>query len=313
MNMSKNIPALGDVNPAKALEMLNEVRIKRALARRSFLRNVGLAGAGMVAGAVLEGCSSSTHAQSGVMPSDVLNFALNLEYLEAEFYSVATTGQTLSSSVTGGTSAVVSSPSNAAVPFVTQEIQDMANEIASDEMLHVQFLRNALGTAAVAEPAINLQALGNPFSNENQFLTIARAFEDVGVSAYAGAATDLVSNTTYLQAAAQILAVEAYHAGAIRTNLILKENSWLPQTMGAQLPAPPVPAPVDASDVPPQDPQPFSLVTAHYFTTIQSPNNALAVIRTPSQVLMIVYGATTTGVSSGGFFPNGVNGAIKTT
>ena len=151
--MSKNIPALGDMNPAKALEMMNEVRIKRALARRSFLRNVGLAGAGMVAGAVLEGCSSSTHAQSSVMPSDVLNFALNLEYLEAEFYSVATTGQTLRSSVTGGTSTVASSPSNAAVPFVTQEIQDMANEIASDEMLHVQFLRNALGTAAVAEPA----------------------------------------------------------------------------------------------------------------------------------------------------------------
>jgi hypothetical protein len=310
MDMKSTIPALGDVNPKKALEIMNELRINRALARRNFLRNVGLAGAGMVAGAVVEGCSSSTHAQSGVMPSDVLNFALNLEYLEAEFYSVATTGQTLASSVTGGTSMVQTSANNVAVPFVTQEVQDMANEIANDEMLHVQFLRTALGTAAVAEPPINLQALGNPFDNENDFLTLARAFEDVGVSAYAGAAPDLVSNTTYLQAAAQILAVEAYHAGAIRLNLILKENGWLPQTSGAQLPAPPVPAAVDSMDVPPQDPQPFSLATAHYFTTLP---NGLAVIRTPSQVLMIVYGSTAVGTMSGGFFPSGVNGAIKST
>jgi hypothetical protein len=313
MDMKKDIPALGDVNPKKALEIMNEVRINRALARRNFIRNVGLAGAGMVAGAVMEGCSSSTHAQSGVMPNDVLNFALNLEYLEAEFYSVATTGQTLGTGVIGGATMVQTNALNAAVPFVTQEVQDMANEIANDEMLHVQFLRSTLGTAAVAEPAINLQALGNPFDNENDFLTIARAFEDVGVSAYAGAATDLVSNLPYLQAAAQILAVEAYHAGAIRLNLILKENSWLPQTSGAQLPPPPVPAPVDSMDVPPQDPQPFSLATAHYFTTIQNPNNALAVIRTPAQVLMIVYGVTTTGQTSGGFFPSGVNGTIKST
>jgi hypothetical protein len=314
MDMKTSIPALGDVNPKKALEIMNEVRINRAVARRNFLRNVGLAGAGMVAGAVMQGCSSSsTHAQSGPMPSDVLNVALNLEYLEAEFYSVATTGQTLSSNVTGGTSMVQTNALNAQVPFVTQEVQDMANEIANDEMLHVQFLRSTLSSAAVSEPPINLQALGNPFDNENDFLTLARAFEDVGVSAYAGAATDLVSNTAYLQAAAQILAVEAYHAGAIRLNLILKENSWLPQTSGAQLPPPPVPGPVDSMDVPPQDPQPFSLANAHYFTTIQSPNNALAVIRTPSQVLMIVYGVTTTGQTSGGFFPSGVNGTIKST
>jgi hypothetical protein len=311
MDMKSKIPALGDVNPKKALEIMNEVRINRAVARRNFLRNVGLAGAGMVAGAVMEGCSSSTHAQSsGIVPSDVLNFALNLEYLEAEFYSVATTGQTLSSTVTGGTSTVQANANNTAVPFVTQEVQDMANEIANDEMLHVQFLRNALSTAAVAEPVINLQALGNPFDTENDFLSLARAFEDVGVSAYAGAATDLVSNPTYLQAAAQILAVEAYHAGAIRLNLILKENGWLPQTSGAALPAPPVPAPVDSNDVPPQDPQPFSIATAHYFTTLP---NGLAVIRTPSQVLMIVYGSTAVGTTSGGFFPSGVNGNIKST
>lgn len=263
----------------------------------------------MVAGAVLEGCSSSTHAQSTVMPNDVLNFALNLEYLEAEFYSVATTGSTLSASVTGGTSMATG---GSQVPFVTKEVQDMAFEIANDEMLHVAFLRSTLGSAAVAEPSINLAALGIGFANENDFLTLARAFEDTGVSAYAGAAPALISNTAYLQAAAQILAVEAYHAGGIRSTLILKQNSWLPQSSGAQLPAPAVPGALDSSDVPPQDPQPYNVASAHYFTTIQSPNNALAVIRNTSEVLAIVYGNSAIGTKSGGFFPNGLNGAINT-
>ncbi len=309
--MSTRIPALGDIPPAKALASITELSKNRALARRNFLRNVGLAGAGMAVGAVLEGCSGSgmSHAQSTVMPSDVLNFALNLEYLEAEFYAVATTGSTLSSSVSGGASMATG---GSKVPFVTQEVQDMAFEIAQDEMLHVAFLRSALGSAAVAEPSINLNALGIGFANENDFLTLARAFEDTGVSAYGGAATLLASNTTYLQAAAQILAVEAYHAGGIRTNLILKQNGWLPQTSGAQLAAPAVPGALDSMDVPPQDPQPFSAAAAHYFTTIQSPNNALAVIRNPSEVLAIVYANAAVGTKSGGFFPNGLNGNINT-
>ena len=56
------------------------------------------------------------------------------------------------------------------------------------------------------------------FATQAQFLTLARAFEDTGVSAYAGAATLLSGNN--LQAAAQILAVEAYHAGNIRLYVV---------------------------------------------------------------------------------------------
>ncbi|MGH9763178.1 MAG: ferritin-like domain-containing protein, partial [Blastocatellia bacterium] len=137
---------------------------------------------------------------------------------------------------------------------------------------------------AVAEPAINLNALGIGFANEAQFLTLSRAFEDTGVSAYAGAATLLTGNN--LQAAAQILATEAYHAGNIRLNVV--QN-------GITVPA------TDSMDIPP---------TEQAFFPVDS--NALAIKRTPSQVLAIVYASQTAGTKSGGFFPNGVNGNINT-
>ena len=85
--------------------------------------------------------------------------------------------------------------------FTDPRIADIAAEINADETLHVKFLRSALGGSAVAEPVINLNALGIGFASQAQFLTLARAFEDTGVSAYAGAATLLSGNN--LQAAAQ--------------------------------------------------------------------------------------------------------------
>jgi hypothetical protein len=261
------------------------IRYKKVFARRGFLKNVGLAGAGIAAGAIIQGCSdnsSSSNPKAQTIPeTDVLNFALNLEYLEAEFYSVAVTGTTLASSVTGGTSTATG---GAKVTFTDTRIADIAAEILNDEMLHVKFLRTALGAMAVAEPAINLNALGIGFASQAEFLTLSRAFEDTGVSAYAGAATLLSGNN--LQAAAQILAVEAYHAGNIRLNVVQQ---------GITVPA------TDSQDVPPDE--------KHFFPVDA---NALAIKRTPSQVLAIVYANAASGTASGGFFPSGLNGNIKT-
>jgi hypothetical protein len=282
--MTNKTESFVGIDPGQAEQELNLLRYRRALARRSFIKNVGLAGVGVAVGAMVEGCGtgSTTNAQTPTIPeTDVLNFALNLEYLEAEFYSVAVTGSTLSSSITGGTSAATG---GAKVTFTDSRLADIAAEISADETLHVKFLRSALGVSAVAEPTINLNALGIGFATQAQFLTLARAFEDTGVSAYAGAATLLTGNN--LQAAAQILAVEAYHAGNIR--LYAVEDAIV------------VPA-TDSQDVPPTE--------QHFFPTDA---NGLAIKRTTSQVLAIVYANVAAGTKSGGFFPNGLNGNIKT-
>jgi Ferritin-like domain len=106
------------------------IRYKRALARRNFIKNVGPAGAGIAAGVVIQGCSdnsTSTNPKAQTVPeTDVLNWALNLEYLEAEFYSAA---------VTGGTSTATG---DARVAFTDTRIAEIANEFYNDEVLHVK-------------------------------------------------------------------------------------------------------------------------------------------------------------------------------
>lgn len=266
-------------------QQLNISRYRRALSRRTLLTNLGLATVSVAAGSVLTSClGSGTAVSAATIPeSDVLNFALNLEYLEAEFYAFAVTGSGLSSADRGGAGSVTGGKK---VNFTDARVADIAAQIALDELHHVRFLRSALGSAAVAEPVIKLDALGIGFTADSDFLTLARAFEDTGVSAYAGAATLLTGNN--LQAAAQILGTEAYHAGTIRTEVIIKAITT---------------PPIDANDVPP---------TEQHFFPVDS--NGLAIKRTTSQVLQIVYAAPgVTGAQSGGFFPSGLNGNIKTT
>ena len=127
------------------------------------------------------------------------------------------------------------------------------------------------------------------------FLAAARQFTALGGSAYVGSAQFLISNPTVLTAAAQILGAEGQHAGAI-AYLCVNQNITS--------------APIDAQDVPPS--------SSNYFTV--SSGTALSPSRATNQVLGVAYGtstATTTvptsGTTMGGFFPNGVNGNIKST
>lgn len=213
--------------------------------------------------------------------ADILTFALNLEYLEAEFYSVATSGRTLADADTGGKGMAGATKGGRKVNFSNADLGRLANEIAEDELHHVRFLRSALGDGAVAKPAIDLDALGIGFKNDAEFITLARAFEDVGVSAYRGAAK-LIKNNDYLDAAAGILSTEAYHAGHLRSHAVYA-NVMCPK--------------LDSKDMPPTNRE-----------WVPTDKNGLVVGRTPGEVGAIVRGSDPSG---GAFFPKGMNGAIK--
>jgi hypothetical protein len=288
----------------------------KAVSRRRFL-----VGAGGVAGlAVASGCGGNKSTSSGgssgsgsgstVTDADILNFALNLEYLEAEFYLRAVTGAGLSSTDAGSGAGTVTG--GVQVTFQTPAIQQYATEIANDEQAHVQFLRQALGSAAVSRPAIDFtdafnaaaSAAGigssfNPFADEDSFLLGAFVFEDVGVTAYHGAASLLTSKTN-LAAAAGILGTEAYHAGEIRTLIAQLGGTYL--TTANQISA--LRATAGGGNE-----------TALSSTTIvAADSNSISYDRTTNQVLHIVYLSPAAGVvSKGGFFPSGMNGTITAT
>jgi hypothetical protein len=200
----------------------------------------------------------------------------------------------------------------AMVPFQTPAIQQFANEIANDEKEHVELLRSALGSSAVSMPDIDFtnafnaaaSAAGigssfNPFSSETNFLLGAFVFEDVGVTAYHGAAP-LISSTAILAAAAGIVGTEAYHAGAIRTLIAQMGGATL--TAATKIQALRAAAGGGAE------------TTLTPTTIVNADSNSISYDRTPSQVLHIVYLSAAAGVvSKGGFFPNGMTGTITAT
>ncbi|MDE1162531.1 MAG: ferritin-like domain-containing protein [Acidobacteriaceae bacterium] len=328
----------------------------QSLVEKSRTRRAFLAGAGSVAAAAaLAGCSDdgtiALPATSTVTDADILTFALNLEYLEAEFYLRAATGAGLASANIGGSSAgAVTVPTTTKLSGLTSFQQNLLNELAYTEQQHVVYLRSALtaaGATPINRPAIDfvnsfnaiasLATIGssfNPFVNFDSFITAAAIFEDVGVTAYNGAAP-LISaagvKAGYLAAAAGIMATEAYHGGALRGyiinqavtlgttaypyytyfNLIQGVVSSLSSSYGTLNLA-------GAS----------ATATVTVPTTVTSDNavpadsNALAYHRTTDQVLHVVYGTfsptsgSTTpaaGVTKGGFFPAGLNGNITAT
>ncbi len=277
--------------------------------RRDMLRG-GSVGALAAFAATAGLLSSATPANAqGVTDNDILNFALNLEYLEAEYYLRAVTGQGLAASDRTGIGTPGAVTGGRQLKFESQAFQHYALEIAQDEQNHVQFLRSVLGASAVAAPAIDIQnsfdtlaqVLGyppgfDPYASEVNFLLGAYVFEDVGVTAYLGAAP-LVQSKTVLSAAGAILAVEAYHASEIRLQLL--QRGFAQPTV--QISA------LRASLSGAADDQ--GVILNGRGNIVPTDSNSLVFSRTTRQVLNIVYGAAN--ASSGLFFPQGLNGTIK--
>jgi len=286
---------------------------ENGLSRRRLLQKAAFGGGAVMLGGTLAGCGGflgddDSGSSNRATDADVLNFALNLEYLEAEYYLIGTQGRRLNNSDIGTGADAVTGGNQ--VTFATQRIKDYADEITADEEAHVKFLRAALGGAAVPRPAINLresfnalaQAAGlgssfDPFANEVNFMIGAFIFEDVGVTAYKGAAP-LISNKTFLEAAAGILAVEAYHAGNVR-NLLLE--------LGQQSVTQAVSDLRDNLDGAGDKDQGIEL--GGRANIVPTDSNGIAFSRSTREVLNIVYGQVN--AAQGLFFPNGLNGTIR--
>ena len=283
--------------------------------RRGLLKTAGLGAIALGAAAATTAIATVPARAQAVTDADILNFALNLEYLEAEFYLRATTGVGLQAADRGTNPGTVTGGSM--VPFQTNRLRLAANDIAMDELSHVQFLRAALGSAAVVEPTINLstsfttlaRAAGivpstgtfNPFADEESFLLGAYIFEDVGVTAYHGAAPLITSASGYLTYAAGILAVEAYHAGEIRSLIATSANANLAQYAAkiSNLRA-------TLSGGTRDD---FGPILNGEFNIAPTDSNAIAFSRTTTQVLKVVYGGGKP--SNHLFYPNRMNGNIS--
>ncbi|MFN3434851.1 MAG: ferritin-like domain-containing protein [Sphingomonas sp.] len=341
-----------------------DARVRRREERRDFFRSALGAVAVTAAGGAALGLADQAAAQTTTYTDvDILNFALNLEYLEAQFYAYATTGSGLAANLQTGAGTQGAVRGGQQVPFSDPVVARYAREIAADEVAHVAYLRNALGNSAVAQPVIDISvgansafsaaavAAGlitaggtfNPYANDESFLLGAFLFEDVGVTAYKGAAPLLTK--TYIEAAAGILAVEAYHAATIRSELYrrgLATGSTLIAQVGkisdardsldggsdldqgiasttsvapgqvTPTPTPTATATATPTPTPTTTPTPTPTPATVYTISNIVPTDAygIAYSRSANQVLNIVY-LNAAATSAGGFFPSGLNGTIK--
>ena len=317
-------------NPV-SLDLLQK-RAEKIAERRRFFRKSGGFAVGMAGGAILAACGGgggdaigqAVPGGNGPSDIDILNFALNLEYLEAQFYQYAVFGVGLPDAQLGGTGTRGTVRGGRAVPFKDPVVAQYAREIAKDEADHVRFLRAALGSAAVAQPDIDVSADINgafssaaraaglikageafdPYASDEAFLFGAFIFEDVGVTAYKGAAP-LITNKTYLEAAAGILAAEAYHAGLVRTVLYAKGIETPSLRAGADA----ISNARDTLDGSTDVDQGIT-GTADTSNIVPLDGDGIAYSRTPGDVLNIVY-LTPGAADRGGFFPSGVNGTLN--
>lgn len=179
---------------------------EESVSRRDALSLFGSLGAKLALAATplaLGFTARSLSAQAAPTEVQILNFALTLEELEAEFYVRGLAAPGL-------------------IPAADRAIFE---NIRDHEIIHVQFLRGQLQGAAIAKPTFDFTG-GNgsnngpfsPFTNYDVFKVLAQGFEDLGVRAYKGQAPNLLAlgrRATLLQAL-RIHSVEARHASEVR-------------------------------------------------------------------------------------------------
>lgn len=162
------------------------------MSRRKFLNY-----AGATTGLVVLGAACKKESLSGVDLGSgdfgILNYAYALEQLEAAFYIQVVAG-----------------------PYYASASADeklFLKDIRDHEVAHREFFKAALGSNAIAPIELDFSSVN--FGDRSSVLNTAKAFEDLGVSAYNGAGA-LLTNGAFLTVAGKIVSVEARHAAWIR-------------------------------------------------------------------------------------------------
>ncbi len=324
------------------LQVLDACDTRRAH-RRDFLRSAGSVSAAVAGASLLAACGGNNDTQPVPTPTpsptpsgtptpvptpatdaDVLNFALNLEYLEAQFYSFAANGTGLSADLLTGAGTPGAVTGGRQVSFTDPIVAQYAREIAADERAHVAYLRDAIGATRVAQPAIDLGvAATSAFSNaaraaglitgaastfdvygsDENFLLGAFLFEDVGVTAYRGL-IGAIGAQALREAAAGLQAAEAYHAGLIRA-VLYRKGIAAPSLIDATESISTARDSLDGVTDIDQGVKPVNNAS----NIVPTDGSGLTFVRAPSQVLNIAY-LNRASVTAGGFFPAGVNGFL---
>ncbi len=296
-------------------DAIDLVRNRRS-SRRALIQKALTGGAVIAAGMVLPELALPRAARAQALTdADIFNFALNFEYLEAEYYTLGTTGRTIEDLGVSTGNATGGINGGRQVNFSTPAYRDFALEIAQDERNHVATLRSVLSNAAIPRPTIDYtnafnaaaRAAGigdsfDPFANEVNFLLGGFTFSEVTVTALIGAAP-LLTSPDSVESAAGFLGVEGYHIGGIRLRIF---QSGEPAITNAQK----VSDLRDTLDGTTAD-KDQGVTLNGAANLVATDNNSLAFARNTSEVLHIAYGSAAPNVASGGFFPQGVNGAIR--
>lgn len=190
MQMS-DVLTLADFDEDAALEETAAAALGES--RADFLKKAVIGGGTLIGGAAfLGGLPEIAGAAPPKSDVAILNFALTLEFLEAEFYTQATNGRALRG-----------------------EAAQFSRVVGRHERAHVAFLRKALGRAAVRKPRFDFKGTTE---NQRRFLQTARVLEDTGVMAYAGQGP-AIKTKGIVAAALSIHSVEARHAAWVRNIL----------------------------------------------------------------------------------------------
>jgi hypothetical protein len=176
-------PTFAELDRDGAIE---EAAARAGINRSQFLRRSAFIGGGLIIGGIPAAFSVAQGTSKGDV--DILNYALTLEYLEAAFYDEARNSGALSG-----------------------KYQTFAEVVYEHEKAHVDALKKALGSAAVAEPKFDFKGTTG---EQGLFAETAKVLEDAGVRAYQGQAGNIQSKDI-LTAAISIHPVEARHAAWI--------------------------------------------------------------------------------------------------